>query len=104
MKNYGYTVSRSALNRLGHGKASFPATLGSFGYKVCYREDGKKRYVCYFKTYTLKQAVRVMDGYIRYPPCLRGSGRALNKPSWKIIPISRKEIKAGIWREPPFDP
>lgn len=78
-----------------------------YGYKVCYCEEesstpGKKRYVRHFKTYTYKQAVQAMDGYIRYPPTAREDGHVLNNPKWVIIPISRDEVKSGIWREVPF--
>ena len=73
-----------------------------YGYKVCYREQGKKRYVRYFLTYTHKQAVYAMNSYIRYPPRERETNRKLNNPSWKIIPVTRKEVDDGIWRECPF--
>ena len=78
--------------------------MKNYGYKVCYREEGNKRYVRYFLTYTLKQAVSVLNAYIRYPPTVRENGRVLNRPRWKIIPVNRREVVAGIWREPPFDP
>jgi hypothetical protein len=78
------------------------------GYKVCYRESctnseqGGKRFVRYFLTYTRKQAVQAKDYYIRFPPRERGTGRVLIKPKWKIFPLNSKEIQAGIWTEPPF--
>ena len=40
--------------------------------------------------------------YIRYPPRERETNRKLNNPSWKIIPVTRKEVDDGIWRECPF--
>lgn len=73
-----------------------------YGYKVCYREEGSERYVRYFLTYTYKQAIKAIDGYIRSPPKERETGRKLNNPHWKIIPVSRNEVRAGIWRETPF--
>jgi len=76
--------------------------MQNYGYKVCYREKGKTRLVRHFLTYTKAQAVLALNGYIRYPPTAREDGRALVKPRWKIIPVSRDEVKAGIWREPPF--
>lgn len=76
--------------------------MNNYGYKVCSREQGKKRYIRHFMTYTYKQAVNVMTGYIRYPPNARGDNHKLISPTWKIIPISRKEVDAGIWRECPF--
>ena len=76
--------------------------MNKYGYKVCYREEGMKRYVRHFLTYTRRQAVRAMNGYIRYPPTARKDGHKLTKPKWKIIPVSRSEAEAGIWRECPF--
>ena len=74
----------------------------NYGYKVCYRERDSKVYVRYFKTYTFNQALKVMRRYIRYPPLERETGRKLNRPTWFVIPISRKEMLNGIWRECPF--
>ena len=76
--------------------------MKNYGYKVCYREKGGKRYVRHFLAYTRRQAVYSLSYYIRYPPPARDGGRALIKPRWKIIPVSRREVKAGIWREAPF--
>ena len=76
--------------------------MKNYGYKICYREKGTTRLVRYFLTYTRKQAVLALTGYIRYPPAAREDGHVLVKPRWKIIPVNRNEIKAGIWREPPF--
>ena len=74
----------------------------SYGYKVCYREQGKTRYVRHFMTYTYKQAVNARNGYIRYPPEAWEDNHKLINPTWKVIPISRAEVEAGIWRECPF--
>ncbi len=78
--------------------------MKNYGYKVCYREDGKKRYVRYFLTYPRKQAADAMDDYIRYPPTARTDGHILKSPVWKIkiVPVSRHEVENGIWREVPF--
>jgi hypothetical protein len=76
--------------------------MRSLGFKVCYRERGAAHYVRHFLTYTLKQALDMLDYYMCRPPTARDDGHILNKPKWKVIPVSRKEIKAGIWREPPF--
>lgn len=73
-----------------------------YGYKICYLEEGKKRYVRHFMTYTRKAAVYSLNYYTRYPPAAREDGHVLINPEWKIIPVSRREVKAGIWRGPPF--
>ena len=74
----------------------------SYGYKVCYKEEGNVRYIRYFMTYTYRQAVYARYTYIRYPPLSREDKHILKEPKWKIIPISKKEVEAGIWREVPF--
>lgn len=74
----------------------------AYGYKVCYKERGSKNYARYFLTYTYGQAVRAMREYIRYPPPERETGKRLNRPKWKIIPVTRNEVLRGIWRECPF--
>ena len=73
-----------------------------YGYKICYCEKGSKLYIRYFMTYTYKQAISAMNGYIRYPPTAREDGHKLKKPNWDIIPITKDEVIAGIWREDPF--
>lgn len=44
-----------------------PNPHNPYGYKVCYQEKGSSVYIRYFLTYTYKDAVTVMQGYIRYP-------------------------------------
>jgi len=53
-------------------------------------------------TYSYKQAKFAINGYIRYPPTAREDGHKIKNPTWKIIPISKDEVIAGIWREDPF--
>ncbi len=53
-------------------------------------------------TYTYKQAKRALHYYLLYPPRARSDNHKLNNPTWKIIPINKDEVKAGIWREVPF--
>jgi hypothetical protein len=72
-----------------------------YGYKVCYREEGKTRFVRHFLAYTKKQAASMIEMYIRYPETAH-RGKVLKNPEWKIIPVSRSEVIAGIWRECPF--
>jgi len=76
--------------------------LKNYGFKICYREQGKCRFIRHFLTYTKAAAECVMDGYIRDPPAARQDGHILINPSWKIIPVTRREVSVGIWDEPPF--
>jgi hypothetical protein len=74
----------------------------TYGYKVCYRERGKVKYVCYFKTYTYEQAVYSKAYYIRFTTKSRDDSHTLINPIWRIRPITRKEVLAGCWRDVPF--
>jgi hypothetical protein len=76
--------------------------MRNFGYKICYKERGSKKYIRYFMTYTYPQALKILYYFISYPPDERETGRKLIQPEWRIIPVTKKEILAGIWRECPF--
>lgn len=79
-----------------------PNINNPYGYKVCYKEKHTKRYIRYFLTYTYKQAVRAKQGYVRFPQLSREDNHILKKPVWHIIPITKFEVRDGIWREVPF--
>ena len=76
--------------------------MKNYGYKICYSEQSDKRYVRHFLTYTRKQAIQMLNFYIRYPPVAHDDRHVLISSKWKIVPVSLKEVKAGIWREAPF--
>ena len=76
--------------------------MRNFGYKICYKERGSKKYIRYFMTYTYPQALKILYYFISYPPDERETVRKLIQPEWRIIPVTKKEILAGIWRECPF--
>ena len=76
--------------------------MRNFGYKICYKERGSKKYIRYFMTYTYPQALKILYYFISHPPDERETGRKLIQPEWRIIPVTKKEILAGIWRECPF--
>lgn len=75
--------------------------MRKYGFKVCYKEAGNRRYVRRFLAFTRKQAISMLGYYVRYPP-KTDCNLTLKNPRWKIIPVSRKESEAGIWEEPPF--
>ena len=56
--------------------------MRNFGYKICYKERGSKKYIRYFMTYTYPQALKILYYFISYPPDERETGRKL------IIPVS----------------
>lgn len=57
-----------------------------YGYKVCYQEKGSSVYIRYFLTYTYKDAVTAKQGYIRYPPTERKTGRQLTTRAGSSFP------------------
>lgn len=79
-----------------------PKRKNPYGYKICYREKGQKKYVRHFLTYTYSQAKRAKALFIKYPQKARDDGHPLRKPNWVIIPVKKSEVRAGIWHEVPF--
>lgn len=83
-------------------KNRYNVIVHRYGYKVCYRENRKGIYIRYFITYTYKQALISISYYVSYPQRSRTDNHLLCNPEWKIFPISKKEVKDGIWRDIPF--
>ena len=66
--------------------------MSEYGYKVCYREKGKKKFVRLYlcNTYGLAEF------------SIKHNRHVLRNPTWKIVPVTRKEVEAGIWNDCPF--
>ena len=79
-----------------------PNLNNKYGYKVCYTEKHYKKLHERFLTRTYEQAKMVKQGYYLYPPESLNTGRKLIKPKWYIIPITRREVQEGIWKQAPF--
>ena len=77
-------------------------TNNPYGYKVCYKEAGDRKYTRYFLTYTYRQAVESVAMYVHDPPPSRKDNHILNNSKRAIIPLTPAEVRAGIWREVPF--
>ena len=73
-----------------------------YGYKVGYRENGSLLFNRLFITRSYKQAVSMRNLYRHYEKKHRIEPRPLINPFWEILPITKKEILAGIWDEIPF--
>jgi len=71
------------------------------GYKVCYREEGRKRYKRLWNCNTYGGAEWTMQRCMREPPRAK-DGKVLKKPTWKIIPITHRELQV-IQGNCPFD-
>jgi len=79
-----------------------PILNNPYGYKICYREKGSPEYIERFLTYSYRQAVKVKQMYVKWPNMACIGNMTIKKPTWYIIPITKKEVKAGIWRQVPF--
>ena len=73
-----------------------------YGYKIGYCENGSRLFNRLFITRSYNQALSICSYYRRYTKHERESNRPLINPFWQIAPITKKEILAGIWDEPPF--
>ena len=74
-----------------------------FGYKIGYRENGSLLFNQLFITRNYNHAASMRNFYRRYIKQERNTNRPLINPFWQIAPITKKEILAGIWDEPPFN-
>ena len=74
-----------------------------YGYKIGYRENGSLLFNRLFITRSYNQAVSMRNFYRRYIKQERDTKRPLINPFWEILPITKKEILAGIWDEIPFE-
>ena len=61
------------------------------GYKVCYREQGRTRFVRHMVCNTYDGAEWTIKMCRRDPPKSK-DGKVLFKPTWKIIPLTHKEL------------
>ena len=73
-----------------------------YGYKVCYKEKDRDEYTRHFLTYTYSQALSARRYYRKYEKKSIEDNSPLKKPYWVIIPITKSEVKDGIWHEVPF--
>ena len=73
-----------------------------YGYKVCYKEKDRSEYIRHFKAYTYSQALSARRYYRKYRQKSREDNHLLKKSYWVIIPITKSEVKDGIWHEVPF--
>jgi len=77
-----------------------PNLKNPYGYKVCFKRSRDKPPEYMFLTYTYKQAVEMKKYYYRYPPPDDDGNKIISK--WYILPITKKEMKSGIWQQAPF--
>ena len=73
-----------------------------YGYKIGYRENGSLLFNRLFITRSYNQAIAMCSFYRCHQKRGNNTNRPLVNPFWEILPITKKEILAGIWDEPPF--
>ena len=72
-----------------------PNTNNPYGYKICYtKKPYKKQYVTKFLVHSFRRAMRIKREYVTTRPHKR------NKRTWHILPITRAEVKRGVWKKP----
>ena len=72
-----------------------PILDNPYGYKICYQEKGSKFLVEKFYTHSYRRAVAIKNMYLKYPVSNK-------KHTLFIIPIKKREVMKGIWRQVPF--
>lgn len=75
--------------------------MNDYGYKVCYREEDRKRYVRHWVCNTYGGAEWTMRICMHDPPRAK-DGHKLKNPKWKITPLTLKEVTI-IRNNCPFD-
>ena len=80
-----------------------PDLHNPYGYKICYKEKGSKEPTLVFKVYSFRRAKSIKETFTKLTPVYTyPDEKPLKKITWMIIPITRKEVKDGIWRQCPF--
>ena len=72
-----------------------PILKNPYGYKICYtKKPYKNHYVTRFKVCSFRHAVRIKREYVARRK------KKHNKITWHVIPITKAEVKRGIWKTP----
>ena len=75
-----------------------PNLNNKYGYKICSKER-KGPYQTRFMTHSYKSAARIKRAYVNLPLCKL---KKKQRYTWHIIPITKREVKRGLWRQNPF--
>ena len=80
-----------------------PIINNKFGYKVCQNNKLDKSYVrVLFITRKYDTAKRVKEYHLNYTRKYLPK-KLVNRTTFSIIPITKLEVKKGIWKQCPFD-
>lgn len=73
-----------------------------YGYKVCYRRQGRTRLKVYLITNTYDGAIWHVRWYETHSPPDRKTGKPIENAVWQIIPITTLAEYRLRWRGCPF--
>lgn len=76
--------------------------MQDYGYKVCYKKQGKNRLKIYLVTNAYDLAQYHIRWYAKHPPADKKTKRPLENVIWLIIPIKSYIEYQKLWREVPF--
>lgn len=76
--------------------------MQDYGYKVCYKKQGKRKLKIYLITNTYDLAMYHIRWYAKHTPTDRKTKRPLENVEWLIIPIKTYIEYKRLWRGCPF--
>ena len=76
--------------------------MKDYGYKVCYRKFGKRKWKIYVITNTYDFASWHVRWYERETPLDRKTKEPIENASWLVIPIKNFLEYKRLWRGCPF--
>lgn len=76
--------------------------MDKYGYKVCYKKQGKEKLKIYLITETYDLAEWHIRWYSKHTPTDRKTNRPLEKVIWLIVPIKTYIEYKRLWRGCPF--
>ena len=76
--------------------------MKDYGYKVCYRKFGKRKWKIYVITNTYDFALCHVRWYERETPLDRKTKEPIENASWLVIPIKNFLEYKRLWRGCPF--
>ena len=76
--------------------------MNKYGYKVCYKTQGKEKLKIYLITNAYDLAEWHIRWYSKHTPTDRKTKRPLEKVIWLIVPIKTYIEYKRLWRGSPF--
>lgn len=76
--------------------------MNKYGYKVCYKQHGKRKLKIYLVTNTYHSAEWCVRWYESRSPLDRKTQKPLDRVTWLIVPIKTFIAYKRLWRGCPF--